>query len=152
MNRRKNEGITLIALVITIIVLLIIVAIPIANSEKGIKQSEEVTYISELTMIQHAILERYTSSIYTKQELPGIAIEKSKVELVIKEINEICNTNIELKGNEYKRLLKQDLKKLGIENEEDIYIVNYKTGEVINETKKTTKSKKALYIYAKEEK
>ncbi len=152
MNRRKNEGITLIALVITIIVLLIIVAIPIANSEKGIKQSEEVTYISELTMIQHAILERYTSSIYTKQELPGIAIEKSKVELVIKEINEICNTNIELKGNEYKRLLKQDLKKLGIENEEDIYIVNYKTGEVINETKKTTESKKALYIYAKEEK
>ena len=152
MNRRKNEGITLIALVITIIVLLIIVAIPIANSEKGIKQSEEVTYISELTMIQHAILERYTSSIYTKQELPGIAIEKSKVELVIKEINEICNTNIELKGNEYKRLLKQDLKKLGIENEEDIYIVNYKTGEVINETKKTTESKKSLYIYAKEEK
>lgn len=152
MNRRKNEGITLIALVITIIVLLIIVAIPIANSEKGIKQSEEVTYISELTMIQHAILERYTSSIYTKQELPGIAIEKSKVELVIKEINEICNTNIELKGNEYKRLLKQDLKKLGIENEEDIYIVNYKTGEVINETKKTTESKKALYIYAKDEK
>ena len=40
---------------------------------------------------------------------------------------------------------------LGIKKEEDTFIVNYKTGEVINETKKTTKSGKALYIYAKNE-
>ena len=46
---------------------------------------------------------------------------------------------------------KEDLKKLVITVAEDKYIVNYKTGEVINETVKVTKSKRALYVYSKTE-
>ena len=37
---------------------------------------------------------------------------------------------------------------LGIEKEDNVFIVDYKTGEVINKTLKTTSSGKALYIYA----
>jgi len=151
MNIRKEKGITIVSLVVTIIVLLIIAGISIGGSIIGVKETEERTLISELTIIQHAILERYTSSIYTKQALPGTTVEKSEVEAIIYEINETCGTDITLKGTEYKRLSEQDLEKLGIEKEEYTYIVNYKTGEVINETVKATEEKQALYIYSKEE-
>ena len=69
------------------------------------------------------------------------------------EINNETEESINLKGKEYKRLNKTDLENLGVIGEEDnTYIVNYSTGEVINETVKTTNNGKALYIYAKSEK
>ena len=54
-----------------------------------------------------------------------------------------------MKGTEYKKLSTTDLENLGITKEEDTFIVNYKTGEVINASIKVTKSGKALYIYSK---
>lgn len=151
MNIRKEQGITLMVLVITIILLLIISGISITGTLRGHEETEEASEISELNMIQHAILERYTKAQLTKETLPGTDIEKNQVQKIIDEINNESNEQISLKGTEYKRLDTTDLSNLGIKKEEDTFIVNYKTGEVINETKKTTKSGKALYIYAKNE-
>lgn len=151
MNIRKEQGITLMVLVITIILLLIISGISITGTLRGHEETEEASEISELNMIQHAILERYTKAQLTKETLPGTDIEKKQVQKIIDEINNESNEQISLKGTEYKRLDTTDLSNLGIKKEEDTFIVNYKTGEVINETKKTTKSGKALYIYAKNE-
>lgn len=151
MNIRKEQGITLMVLVITIILLLIISGISITGTLRGHEETEEASEISELNMIQHAILERYTKAQLTKETLPGTDIEKDQVQNIIDEINSESNEQISLKGTEYKRLDTTDLSNLGIKKEEDTFIVNYKTGEVINETKKTTKSGKALYIYAKNE-
>lgn len=151
MNLRKNEGITIITLVITIIVLLIISGISITGTIRGHKETEEATQISELNMIQHAILERYTKAQLTKETLPGTDIEKSQVQTIIDEINSISGEGITLKGTEYKELSVADLEKLGITQEDNVFIVNYKTGEVINKTLKVTKSGKALYIYSKTE-
>lgn len=155
MNIRKEQGITLMVLVITIILLLIISGISITGTLRGHEETEEASEISELNMIQHAILERYTKAQLTKEDLPGTEIDKNDVEGIINEINNKINSEsgekIELKGEKYKQLSKTDLEKLGITKEDDTFIVNYKTGEVINETKKTTKSGKALYIYAKNE-
>ena len=148
---KKNKGITIVSLAITIVVLLIIAGISIGGAIIGAKETEETKLISEITIIQHAILERYTSSILTKEPLPGIEVEKSEVQTIIDEINEICDENITLKGTEYKRLTKQELKNMGIDNQEYTYIVNYKTGEVMNETLKTTETKKPLYVYSKVE-
>ena len=80
-------------------------------------------------------------------------IAKTEVEKTIQEINNLANTNISLKGNDgnYKELSKTDLENLGITDEKDIYIVNYKTGEVINKTQKVTNKGKALYVYSVEE-
>ena len=151
MNIRKEQGITLMVLVITIILLLIISGISITGTLRGHEETEEASEISELNMIQHAILERYTKAQLTNETLPGTDIEKKQVQKIIDEINNESNEQISLKGKEYKRLDTTDLSNLGIKKEEDTFIVNYKTGEVINETKKTTKSGKALYIYAKNE-
>ena len=150
MNVRKNEGITLVALVIAIILLLIISGISITGTLRGHKETKEASQISELNMIQHAILERYTKAQLTKEELPGTTITENDVKTIIDEINNITRENITLKGTEYKELSISDLEKLGVTNEEDTFIVNYKTGEVINATKKVTESGKALYVYSRE--
>lgn len=151
MNIRKSNGITLVALVITIVVLLIISGISITGTLTNQKQANATTQIAELNIIQHAILERYTKSQLTKEILPGTIITKAEVQSVIDEINLKTQENISLKGTEYKQLEKTDLEKLGITGEEDTYIVNYKTGEVINKTQKVTKTGEALYIYSKNE-
>ncbi len=151
MNIRKEQGITLMVLVITIILLLIISGISITGTLRGHEETEEASEISELNMIQHAILERYTKAQLTKETLPGTDIKKEQVQNIIDEIKNESKEQISLKGTEYKRLDTTDLSNLGIKKEKDTFIVNYKTGEVINETKKTTKSGKALYIYAKNE-
>ena len=153
MNIRRNDGITIITLVITIVLLLIISGISITGMLRGHEETEEVSQIAELNMIQHAALEKYTKAqlTLTKETLPGTVIDKDEVDRIIEEINTESGENISLKGTEYKQLDKMDLENLGIEKEDDIYIINYKTGEVINKTKKVTKSGKALYIYAKNE-
>lgn len=151
MDKRRNNGITLIALVITIILLLIISGISITGTITDQKQAEANTQITELNIIQHAILERYTKSQLTKEKLPGTMIEKAEVQSVIDEIKSKTGEDITLKGTEYNQLNKSDLEKLGITGEEDTYIVNYKTGEVINKTQKVTKTGVGLYTYSKSE-
>ncbi len=151
MNIRKNKGISMISLVVTVILLLIISGISITGTIQDQKQAEANTQKTELTMMQNAILQRYTKAQLTKETLPGTTIEKTEVQSIIDEINTKSGESITLKGTEYKQLEKTDLEKLGITGKEDIYIVNYKTGEVINKTQKVTKTGLALYTYAKNE-
>ena len=104
-------------------------------------------------MVQHAILERYTKSQITNSTLPGTIMSMSDVQLIIDDINSSTGGNIQLKGKEeYKKIEQSDLEKLGLKGKDKYtYIVNYNTGEVINQTIKVTKSGKALYIYSREE-
>ena len=104
--------------------------------------------MSELNIVQHAILERYTKAIFTHENYPGKILSSDSAEL-----KEIKNEGIELKGKDteyYKLSQESEFKELGIENTEDEYVVNYETGEVFNLTQKKTKSGKILYVYAKE--
>ncbi len=151
MNLRKNKGITMVALVITIIILLILAGISVTGVIRGIDETNESTQISQLEMVQHALLERKTKAQFTKEEeLPGTEISKENLKKVLNEIKEKTNQEIILKGKiqDYKELNTTDLENLGISKDNDTYIVNYKTGEVINKTKLTTKSGKILYTYS----
>lgn len=148
MNLRKNKGITMVALVITIIILLILAGISVTGVIRGIDETNESRAISQLEMVQHALLERKTKADITKEELeelPGTTVDPTELRNLITEIK------IELRGNEgdYKELSTADLNELGIEKETDTFIVNYKTGEVINKTLKVTKAGRVLYTYAK---
>ena len=151
MNIRENKGITMVALITTIILLLIISGISITGVIRGLDETEESSQVSQLNMIQHALLERSTKAQFTQEELPGTEINEQELQNVVNEINEKSTNKIILKGNmqDYKELSTNDLKNLGISKDKNIYIVNYKTGEVINKTIKVTKSGRALYIYAK---
>lgn len=152
-NIRQNNGITMVALVITIILLLILSGISITGVIRGVDETQEASQFSQLNMIQHTLLERKTKAQFTKEELeelPGTEISEENLEKVLNEIKEKTNQKIILKGKiqDYKELNTTDLENLGISKDNDTYIVNYKTGEVINKTKLTTKSGKILYTYS----
>lgn len=154
MNLRKNKGITMVALVITIIILLILAGISVTGVIRGIDETNESTQISQLEMVQHALLERKTKADLTKEKLetlPGTTADYTELQNLINEINTMSSANITLRGKkeDYKELSTADLKELGIEKETNTFIVNYKTGEVINKTQKVTKAGRALYTYAK---
>ena len=82
----KEKGITLIALITTIIILLIIAGVTIGGTIRGIDESQENKLFSELKMVQHAIIERKTKYDLTGQEevLRGTKINS------ISDIDNVC--------------------------------------------------------------
>ena len=161
---RREKGITLIALMITIIVLLIILGISIGAKDaiKGeINNSKDDAIKSQLAGIQQAVLENYVKYRQTGNESSLVGEElswseantylsdistESSTELSLKEINYDQLTDVDAQ-KKYYELDSTELKNLGLEEDEDTYIVNYETGEVFNITKKVTNHNEALYIY-----
>lgn len=157
----KNEkGITLLALAITMIILMILVGITINIGKNGITESREDAMLSELGIVQNAILQRKTKADLTGENYPGETITEANINLeeTIEEINnnrtsgEEAISRKDRDDSHYYFLSTENggLEELGITNSEDAYIVNYETGEVINYTTKLTGTGKPLYIYAKE--
>ena len=156
----NEKGITLLALVITIVVLIILASITVNIGKEGIKESKEDAMLSELAMVQNAILQRKTKADLTQEDYPGETIATAGINLeeVIEEINdnrasgeeEISKKDSD--NNHYYFLSTENggLEALGITNSVDAYIVNYETREVINYTTKLTGTGKPLYIYARE--
>ena len=70
----NNKGITLIALVITIVVLLILASIGIGGAITGVDESTDQKLKSELKMVQHAVLQRYTKYSLTKDECQSLSL------------------------------------------------------------------------------
>lgn len=158
MNIKKQNGVTLIALTITIIVLLILAGISITSGLANIKDSKNKKYISEVNMVQNAVLQRYTKAELTKEDYPGqkITREGIRIDDVISDINSKKSAESETvtkkdtdESNYY--LLTADnggLDDLQISNSESEFIVNYKTGEVINYTYLVTEDGVPLYVYS----
>lgn len=150
---RNNKGVTLVAIVLTIVILLIISGIAINTGTKGAETAAENKLLSELKIVQHAVLERYTKAAIVKEDVPGSKLTTyqdivneidSSIQLKITEVN---YTNLN-KYQYYYILYPQDLAKIGVANGKDTYIVNYSTGEVINKTTPRTAKGEVLYTYA----
>lgn len=152
-----QRGITLIALVLTIIVLIILASITVNIGMEGIKEAKANTMLSDLAIVQNAILQRKTKADLTDEDYPGEVITQTNIDLddVISEINnkkdseEETVTRKDTDNQNYYYLSTENggLEDLGITNSEDDYIVNYETGEVINYTTKVTGTGIPLYIY-----
>ena len=163
MNKRKNSGITIIALTITIILLLIIASVTISIGLNSLKDSKENLKLSELNMVQQAVLENYTKYKTTNNDIYilGNQVSYSDMQTLISEINSKNTTgeNITLKVSDYTsgaldismyyyELSQEDLEEMGVSNTDETYIVNFSTGEVINKTLQVTGSGKPLYTYS----
>ena len=163
MNKRKNKGITIISLTITIILLLIIASITVSIGMNSLKDSKENLKLSELNMVQQAVLENYTKYKTTNNDIYilGNQVSYSDMQTLISEINSKNTTgeNITLKVSDYTsgaldisiyyyELSQEDLEKMRISDTDETYIVNFSTGEVINKTLKVTGSGKPLYTHA----
>lgn len=155
-NIKNNKGITLVALVITIIILLILASITVYMGTDSIKDSKENILLTEVRMVQHAALERYTQeSLMNSNILPGTPY--SSMDEIKNDITELSSeeklTNL-LNNNQtpsdYYYLETADLEEMQITNTEDSYIINYKLGLAINVTTPKTALGKPVYVYAKD--
>lgn len=157
----KEKGITLLALVVTIIMLIILASTIVNIGQNEIKESEENAKLSELGIVQNAILQRKTKADLTDEDYPGETIIEANINLekTIEEMNdhrasgeeEIIKKDDDNSNYYFLSTENGGLEELGITNSEDAYIVNYETGEVINYTTKLTETGKPLYIYAREQ-
>ena len=154
MKTKDENGITLIALMITIILMLILASITISSGISEIRNSRDKKELAELRIVNHAVYEMYVK--YTKNPstvtLIGEKITTEQMQAVADEmgitlisIPDSYNENIRA----YYRLTPDNLEKIGIYDSEDTYIVNYVTGEVINETRKQTRNGELLYTYTR---
>lgn len=169
----KNEnGITLSALVITIIVIFILASISINYGVDTLNESKAKTLEASLEMVEQAVAEQYVKAtelnllnvkttseqpatfvgtIIKANDLPQIAGSDSIVFQKKEELAGKTNADITY-AESYYRLTPTDLENLKIESDDDTkytYIVNYSTGEVYNETKQKTSLGKTLYYAGK---
>ena len=161
---KNQKGITLIALVVTIIVILIIASVSIYTGTSAIQDSKDQANISEIKMLKQVILETYTKYMTTKDVniIKGEPIYYADVQEVVNDINNDSDEIVTLKMFNYDSIYfsseipiyyfilnQDDLKQMGVTtSNNNIYIVNYYTGEVINKTVKVTDNGIPLYTYA----
>ena len=164
-NFRENKGITLIALIITIVVLLIIAGISISGGIEGIDKADDNRAMSDLEKVQHAITERYTKFELLKDKslivgtkvdtLPTLPTPTGDAETPTWKVKQVItgdNVSPHPERNYY-RLSKSDLENLGLTGDykKSSYIVNYYTGEVFDENVQTTSKGNVLYKTAIDE-
>lgn len=142
-----ENGITLTALAISIIVIIILASVTAYTAKDEITESKDSKAKAELEMVQHAVLEQYTKYKTTKNtdELQGeiISVDEVKNLTGVTELPDTTN----IANAEYRKLDADSLKKIGIKSTtDDIYIVNYATGEVFNATLKSTSDGTPLYL------
>ena len=150
----KNEsGITLIALVTTIIIMIILAGITINIGSENITRNADNRMKSELGIVQHAILQRNTKIELTGETPPGSQNGEDEYSKKMDAMKTYLGTKgINLKDSteaNYYLITQKNAGELGLSNLEYEYIVNYKTGEVFNSTKQKTNAEDVLYIYAK---
>ncbi len=123
----KNKGVTLVILVITIIVILIIAGVSIGIGSFSINLYQDSILDSEAKELQTVIINQYQRYLSVNDEsiLIGTPCDSTG------------DTNASVK--EYYLLKNEDLINLGMKNPKDEYIVNYKTGEIINKTSVNSK-------------
>lgn len=123
----KNNGVTLISMVIIIIVLLIITSISIIGGTELLKNAKDTRNEETLSAIQAVVnrihLKIGTAGVFT----PGNSEFYGKI------ATDILSGDEDILKDWY-ILERNDLEEMGIEDFEDSYIVNYKANQVVSMT------------------
>ncbi len=147
----KQNGITMVALVITVVILLILSSVGVNMGLRGINSVKDSKLTSELEMVQHAVLEQYTKYKMTKDTvyLVGNKITNEEAKAYAEELGAtLVNIPDTYSNKDYYRLDKASLTSIGIKDATDEYIINYVTGEVMNITSKKLSNDNPLYTKA----
>ncbi len=123
----KQNGITLISLVITIIVMIILAGVTTYSGIESVEETKRIAFISELEMIQakvNTIHERIKTSDKEKEYYNklGKAVDGT-----------LLSGNLGItSGENFRYFSKTDLKQLDLENMTQDVLINYDTREVIS--------------------
>ena len=147
-----NKGITLITLIITFIVLMILAGTATIIGSDMVEKTKQQDLNRQLTMVNNAILEQYTKYIKTKDTSYLIGTKYQKADNYMQEIISKIGVELIQIPNSYAEDLKSyyqlsvsQLNQIGVQDSKYTYIVNYLTGEVINETKALAGEKYYMY-------
>ncbi len=151
MNIYKSEkGITLMVLALTILVLAMITGVGIYGATKGISTAKDSKLMTEVKMVQQGVIEQYVK-YKTTQNKDYIIGSKMDINYVTKMA---MSNGFELvypsgyEYDDYYKLSKADMEKLGFQNITDEYVVNYVSGEVMNYTHITDSKGNPVYVRA----
>lgn len=155
---RNENGITLIVLMITIIVMLILAGIGLGSIYTGINDYQDYSLSVELGLVREVVTEQYEKAKATnKIKIPissteevyywvGTKIDSSEIEFPTGQTPDNLITNPKYKEECYYRLTVEDQNTLGLQDSSNVYVVNYYTGEVYNETVKQGTTGELLYL------
>lgn len=155
MQKIKNEkGVTLVALVITVIVSIIIASIGINIGLDSVNSTKDRNLQAELEIVGQAAITEYTKAVELDylndtpypSNFVGTVVSVSALPIRPSGESWALSTEDATTYKSYFRLTPNDLQKLDIANSEHTYIVNYYTGEVFNETKQKASNGADLYI------
>jgi len=132
-NFKKTKGITLIALIITIIIMLILAGVSITVGMDSVKHSRVVKFVSYMQILQRKVDEIAETNNYS---MLGTQISETGKQSTIENILSIANTNGEIQPiitSNYRYFNSTDISTiLGIDNIEDEIVVNFETREVVS--------------------
>lgn len=150
---KNKKGITLVALTITIIVLLMLAGITISLGSDSINESRDKKLLAEVEMIQQAAITEYTKA--SQLGLLGTGTIPSNfvgTTVSVSSLNALINWEVTADeiladiSKSYFRLTQDNLADLNITSSTSYtFIVNYYSGEVYNESKKTSEDE-TVYI------
>ena len=126
--RIYSEGITLISLVITVIVMLIIAGVATTAGVESIQSARRTSVITELEMIQAKVDTIYEKRKINEEDISYYnslgqdisVVEQSKLDIVLE--------GIEQEG--YRYFSKEDLNKLDLDNMQLDVIINFDTRDI----------------------
>lgn len=174
MQMKNNKGITMMSLIITAIVLVLIAGISFKLGTDSVEQSKKYIQQSSVKIVATAVVQQKgkidalkLGDIPTSEEQPDCFVGTPLLDFSSVKMNKLNETqttylrgklvNVSAGSNSYLesghyddlyyRVSGSDFEELGITNEGSTYIVNYKTGEVYNETLQCVGNKKADVLY-----
>lgn len=123
---QKNEGITMVALVVTVVLLIILAGVTISASTNAYEIAKMSGFVSKMNMIQEQVNIEHTKKVNGDERVQnyGIEIPQNKIEEVNIALDGKSSTGFRYFTPEY---LKRDL---NIEGIDETVIINFDTREV----------------------
>lgn len=140
MNVREKKGITLTALVLTVMIILILTSVSVYTATHLIREANLQSVNTNMLQIQikiKAIQEKVEFGNDEGEEYVGEKLSDTEATELINKVNStyVVIDEYNAETDKYYKLTNEDLVKLGLqalqEKEEYIYVVNYRSNEVI---------------------
>lgn len=123
---KNNKGITLVALIVTIVVIAILLGVGISVGTNSLEHAKMVKFVSNMQIIQKQV------DMYTSEKLQTLGNEIPNIEKVTN-ILSLCSEITDKNISNYRYFNEEQLSEtFGIDNVEDDIVVNFKTKEVVS--------------------
>lgn len=134
-NKKESKGITLVALIMTVVIMLILASTATYTGIKSYKTSEQIKFVSQMQLIQAKVDELVQDKEFDSSTV-GETLTEAQKQIANKAVdnNEFSIPTIEDDVEKYVRYFNKYAlsKDLDIDNVEEDIIINFKTREVMS--------------------